>query len=153
MGEKLRLHTSYRAMKARCYDRNYHSFKDYGGRGITMCSEWLNPEKVCIGKYIHNQSKGYLAFKEWALNNGYKEGLTLDRIDCNGNYEPSNCRWVSMAVQNSNKRSNRYITYKGKKMTLKQWSKELSINYQTLHSRLNKYHLSTDRAFEKEVKE
>lgn len=149
MSEKLRIHASYRAMKARCYDRNYHSFNDYGGRGITVCSEWLNPEKVSIGKYIHNQSKGYLAFKEWALNNGYKEGLTLDRIDCNGNYEPSNCRWVSMAVQNSNKRCNRYITYKGKKMTLKQWAKELGINYQTLHSRLNKYHWSTDRAFER----
>ena len=149
MSEKLRIHANYRAMKARCYDHNYHSFNDYGGRGITVCSEWLNPEKVSIGKYIHNQSKGYLAFKEWALNNGYKEGLTLDRIDCNGNYEPSNCRWVSMAVQNSNKRCNRYITYKGKKMTLKQWAKELGINYQTLHSRLNKYHWSTDRAFER----
>lgn len=149
MSEKPRIHTSYRAMKARCYDRNYHSFNDYGGRGITVCSEWLNPEKVSIGKYIHNQSKGYLAFKEWALNNGYKEGLTLDRIDCNENYEPSNCRWVSMAVQNSNKRSNRYITYKGKKMTLTQWAKELDINYHTLHSRLNKYHWSTDRAFER----
>ena len=149
MSEKLRIHASYRAMKARCYDHNYHSFNDYGGRGIAVCSEWLNPEKVSIGKYIHNQSKGYLAFKEWALNNGYREGLTLDRIDCNGNYEPSNCRWVSMAVQNSNKRCNRYITYKGKKMTLKQWAKELGINYQTLHSRLNKYHWSIDRAFER----
>lgn len=149
MSEKLRIHASYRAMKARCYNHNYHSFNDYGGRGITVCSEWLNSEKVSIGKYIHNQSKGYLAFKEWALNNGYKEGLTLDRIDCNRNYEPSNCRWVSMAVQNSNKRCNRYITYKDKKMTLKQWAKELGINYQTLHSRLNKYHWSIDRAFER----
>ena len=147
--EKTKLHRSYRAMKSRCYDPKYHSFKHYGGRGITVCEEWLNPEKVTIGRYIHNQSKGYIAFKEWALHNGYREGLTLDRIDTDKGYSPENCRWVTMKVQSNNKRNNKLITYKGVTMTLKQWSEKLNINYHTVHSRLNRSHWTIEEAFEK----
>jgi hypothetical protein len=145
--EKSSLHRSYRAMKARCYNPSYHSFKHYGGRGIVVCSEWLNSEKVSIGRYIHNQSKGWLAFKEWALQNGYKEGLTLDRIDCNGNYEPANCRWASKKEQANNTRSNVLITYKNITLTIKQWSEKLGINYHTLYSRLTRSGWSVEEAF------
>lgn len=149
--EKSKLHIHYRAMKYRCNNPHYHSYKHYGGRGIKVCDEWSNEEKVCIGKYIHNQSKGWLAFKEWALSNGYKEGLTLDRIDNNGNYEPSNCRWVSMKYQSNNRRCNFVLLYKGERKTLKQWSELLGINYTTLYSRLKRSKWSVERAFEEEV--
>ena len=81
-------------MKTRCYNSNSPDYKNYGGRGITICEEWL---------------KDYLSFRNWAEANGYDENAkkmqcTIDRIDVNGNYEPSNCRWVSAKIQARNKR-------------------------------------------------
>lgn len=84
-----RLYRIWLGMKTRCSNSNNHSYKYYGGRGITMCEEWFND---------------YLAFKQWSLDHGYAENLTIDRIDVNGNYEPSNCRWITMSEQQSNKR-------------------------------------------------
>lgn len=102
-------------MKQRCCGYNAKSYKHYGGRGITVCEEWRN---------------SFEAFYEWAMANGYSDSLTLDRIDVNGNYEPSNCRWATMKEQNNNKRNNRNITYKGETHTLAQWIEILkSIDY------------------------
>lgn len=85
-----RLHRTWTGMKARCFNPNLKAFPYYGGRGITVCEEWKN---------------NFQAFYDWAMSNGYEENLTLDRIDNNDNYCPENCRWVTMAKQNANKRS------------------------------------------------
>jgi len=88
--EPSRPFNTWEGMKARCYNKNHKSYKDYGGRGVKVCDEWKND---------------YLVFKTWALSNSYKEGLTIDRENNDGNYEPSNCRWVTIEEQAYNRRS------------------------------------------------
>lgn len=82
-----KLHNVWKCMKARCYYKNHTHYNSYGGRGISVCDEWIN---------------NFRAFYEWAMANGYREGLTIDRIDVNGNYEPSNCQWLTKS-ENSKK--------------------------------------------------
>lgn len=79
----------WKLMLARCEDQKHASYKHYGARGIAVCEDWR---------------ADYIAFLDWAMENGYKDNLTLDRIDVNGNYEPSNCRWVTWEEQAKNKR-------------------------------------------------
>lgn len=106
---KTRLHKIYTNMKNRCLNKNEERYKDYGGRGIKICDEWLV-------KY-----DGFLSFYEWALNNGYTENLTLDRIDNNGNYCPENCRWIDTKEQSRNKRTNILITINNETKCIKDW--------------------------------
>lgn len=108
-------------MKARCSNPNNPHYKYYGGRGITVCEEWQHVDK----------------FREWAYNNGYKPGLTIDRIDVNGNYEPNNCRWVTMQEQQFNKTDSHLITYKGETKCLAEWENQLGIDHRTILARLN----------------
>ena len=89
-GDKKRLYDVYRRMKDRCYNKNAKDYKYYGKNGVKLTKDWLN---------------SFETFYNWAVNNGYREGLSIDRIDPNGNYEPNNCRWVTMTVQNRNKRN------------------------------------------------
>ena len=109
-------------MRERCSRPRHKSFDSYGGRGITVCAEWQNDFK---------------AFYDWAMANGYRDGLTIDRIDTNGNYEPSNCRWATQKEQQNNRRSNRRITYNGETMTTQQWSERLDIHVDTIRWRLS----------------
>lgn len=120
-------------MKKRCYDIKEFSYKHYGARGIKICDEWLN----------HPNN-----FVEWALKNGYKEGLSIDRINNDGNYEPSNCRWVDDFVQANNKRNLRNISYNGKTQSLRKWCRELGLPYRKTHKRLYMYGWSINKCFD-----
>ncbi len=139
-----RLNVIYNDMKLRCFNPRSNNFHLYGGRGITICPEWLDKGRSGIKNY----TKGYLAFKEWSLSNGYNDNLTLDRIDSNKDYYPENCRWVSPKIQSNNIRTNVRLTYNGQTKTLAQWADLLGINYHTLYSRIYQYHWSVPEAFE-----
>ena len=110
-------------MKARCYNPHNGFYHRYGGRGITVCDEWKN---------------NFSAFRKWAMCNGYSDGLTLDRIDFDGNYEPSNCRWATSKEQANNKCTNHYVMFNGEKKTLKQWSESTGLSYPTLLGRIKR---------------
>lgn len=84
-----RLYAIFKGMKARCFNPNVENYPNYGGRGITVCDEWLND---------------FTAFRDWALNNGYADDLVIDRINPNGHYEPSNCQWLTVS-ENTAKRN------------------------------------------------
>lgn len=126
----------WHGINERCYNKKHKAYKNYGGKGVAVCTEW----------------QLFIPFYEWAIANGYKEGLTIDRIDSNGNYEPSNCRWVDRFVQNSNTSRNHYLTYNGKTQTLSQWAREIGISRNTLCGRLkahNVEHALSKRKFER----
>lgn len=128
-----RLYFIFNQMKQRCYNPKNKRYKNYGGRGIKICDEWLDNQNL---------------FFEWSLSNGYNDTLTIDRIDCNKGYEPNNCRWVTQKFQQNNRTNNRIITYKGKSQTLSQWCEELGIPYSTIKHRVNEFHWSIEKAFE-----
>lgn len=117
-----RIYSIYRHMKNRTSPR-YHERKYYFDRGIHICDEWLGQD-------------GFEKFKEWSLANGYNDSLTIDRINNDKGYCPENCRWVSMAVQNRNKRSNINISFNGKTQCISDWSKEIGISVSTIQARL-----------------
>lgn len=117
---KTRLYHTWQGMKSRCYLKNSGCYERYGGRGIIVCEDWKND---------------FSTFKQWALSSGYNDNLTIERIDFNGNYEPSNCTWIPLPEQSNNRRSSIFIEYQGQTMNLKQWSDKLGIKYGTLNSR------------------
>lgn len=112
-------YNSWRSMVNRCNNKNYANYQYYGGRGITICAEWNDP----------------FVFGEWAVSNGYKKGLTLDRINTDGNYEPSNCRWATRKEQANNRRSNTVIEYNGESHNLTEWAEQFGIKQKVLINR------------------
>ena len=118
-----KLYNVYYGIKRRCLDKKWNLYKDYGGRGIEICDEWKN---------------SYQCFKTWAIENGYKEGLSIERINNNGNYEPSNCKWATPKEQANNRRSNRKIYYEGKLYNVTSLAETLHINSNTLFTQLNR---------------
>lgn len=121
-GGKPRTFIIWGGMKARCYNSDNSSYKSYGARGITVCKEWL------IYKNFHN----------WAINNGYSDELEIDRIDNNGNYEPSNCRWVSKNFNRKHQRKTRWITIGKTTDSINGWCKKYNINKWEAYKYLNK---------------
>lgn len=129
--EKL-LHQIFHGMKARCYNPNNKQYKDYGGRGIKICEEWL---------------KDPLAFINWSLNNGWQCGLAIDRRDNNGGYNPTNCRFVSRTTNNRNTRRNVLIEYKNETKCLAEWCEILHISYKRSYDRLNRLRWPVGKVF------
>jgi len=119
-----RIYNIYHNMIARCYSikETNESYPRYKGRGIKVCPEWR---------------KDINAFYSWATENGYKENLTIDRKDNDGNYEPLNCHWIPMKDQSKNTSSNRNITFQGETMIMSDWAKKIGIKVGTLHRRLS----------------
>lgn len=131
-----RLYNTWRGMRERCINPAHKSYADYGGRGISVCAEWQD----------------FSVFQKWAFASGYQDGLTIDRIDSNGNYEPTNCRWADSKQQNLNRRNNHLITYKGQTKTVMEWAEQFQINRYTLTMRL-KAGWSVEKALETPVKD
>lgn len=130
---KTSLYNIYYAMVNRCHKENSTVYNSYGARGIKVCDEWLND---------------FESFYNWSYANGYKQGLSIDRINNNGNYEPNNCRWVDMSVQSTNKRNTIYLTYNNKTQSMKQWANELGLNYGNFKYRIRDKNMSIDEAIE-----
>lgn len=132
-----RLCKVWNGMHRRCENPKATSYERYGGRGIKVCDAWSGKD-------------GFMAFREWALANGYKEGLTIDRIDVNGWYSPDNCRWATYKEQNNNQTDNHWVTYKGKTHTISEWSDITGISQAKIAVRLNKLNYSIGEALEYE---
>lgn len=124
-----RIYRIWYGMKQRCENPSDKSFMSYGGRGITIYDKWTL----------------YDNFKEWAIKNGYSKDLSIDRINNDAGYSPDNCRWADRKTQQNNTRSSVFLTYYGRRMTLKQWSEKLGIKYNTLCMRLNKLGWPVDK--------
>jgi len=105
-----RIYNIWRSMRQRCSNPNTNRYSCYGGRGIKVCEEWEN----------------FSNFYEWAMRNGYEDDLTIDRIDVNGNYEPSNCKWATQKEQQRNRRNTLHITAMGITLTVAEWGEKLN---------------------------
>ena len=103
-------------MLSRCYSKKHIHYKNYGGRGIKVCDEWLE----------------FKPFLEWALLSGCAPHLTLDRIDNSGNYTPQNCRWVTMAEQSKNRTTTHFVALNGETKCVKEWMRELHVGYKRI---------------------
>ena len=116
------LYYKWEGIKQRTLNENCKDYPNYGGRGIKVFPEW---------------SESFESFRDWAIANGYRDDLTIDRINANGNYEPSNCRWVTQKDQANNRRNNRIVEYNGESKTIAEWADITGIGYETLRQRIN----------------
>lgn len=130
-----RLYNIWQHMRDRCYNNSNARYINCGGRGITICDEWLNDNTT---------------FFNWAMDNGYRDNLTIDRIDNTKGYSPDNCRWVDRKIQNNNTRRNVLLTYNNKTQTITEWSKYLNISRQTIYTRYRKGYTDKECLFGKE---
>ena len=126
-----KLYGVWGAMKSRCNNHNSRQYINYGARGIRVCHEW---------------NESFESFYKWAVNSGYRDGLTIERVDNNGNYCKENCIWATPKQQAQNRRSCYTFEYGGKKQNLAQWCEELRLDYKLIHNRIFKLHWSFDRA-------
>ena len=115
--ERKRLKSIYNGMRLRCYNENNVNYKYYGGKGVTICDEWL---------------LSFENFFDWAINNGYNENLTIDRIDSEKEYSPDNCKWSTKKEQAYNRSMSVELTLNGRTMYMTEWAEELGIDKKTL---------------------
>lgn len=134
--EEMRLYRIFRGMITRCENKNNPAYKNYGARGIKVCNEWRN---------------NFVYFYQWAIDNGYKLGLTIERINVNKDYEPFNCKWISRGQQNFNKRNSYNFTINGRKQCLSVWCKEYKMPYLTVYKRITKLGMSIEDALTKPI--
>lgn len=130
-----RIYNIWRSMKSRCNNPKSNNFALYGGSGIKVCDEWVN---------------SFENFLHWALDNGYTDKLTIDRINPKNGYCPENCRWSTYFEQANHKSNNKFFTYKGETKTIAEWSRDsrCKVNIITLSKRLSTYKWSINRALE-----
>ena len=133
---RTRIYRIFQCMKQRCYNPKSDRYKNYGGRGITICEEWLSD---------------FTNFYKWAINNNYSKDLTIERVNVNGNYCPENCTWISNLEQGNNRTNNHWIEYKGEKLTVQQASRKYKIQIDTLLYRLK--HWDIEKALNYPVQE
>lgn len=117
------LYSKWGGMISRCENTKGEFYKDYGERGIVVCEQWR---------------KDFKTFYDWSILNGWRKGLSIDRINVNGNYEPSNCRWITMKEQSRNRRNSRYISYKGISLLVSEWADELKMKRPGFFQQINK---------------
>jgi hypothetical protein len=127
--------TLWANIKSRCKNQNHPKYKDYGGRGISICNEWNDDFKT---------------FYDWCITNGWQQGLEIDRVNNNGNYEPSNCRFVTRTQNMRNTRTTVYATYNGETKPLHQWCDDLGLNFSRTVQRIEKLKMPVEMAFAKE---
>lgn len=120
-----RLYRVWDSMRQRCNNKNDKAYKNYGGRGICVCCEWQT---------------SFEAFRNLAIESGYSDALTIERIDVNKNYCPENCKWIPFSEQAANTRRNRFVTIDGETHTLREWARIKGINPGTVYSRINSKH-------------
>ena len=116
------IYSVWKEMKARCDNPNNHAYKNYGGRGISVCDEW---------------EASFQSFYDWSMSNGYDIGLTIDRTDNDGGYSPDNCRWATRLEQANNRRICRKIVFNNEQHTISEWSRILGVKYSKLLDRIN----------------
>ena len=121
---RTRLYQTWCNMKQRCYNKNNTDYHSYGGRGITICDEWLNDFK---------------AFYDWSMSHGYRDDLTIDRINVDKGYSPDNCRWETNARQAINKCNTVKIIFNGESWSLKELCEKYDANYQKAYDELIRY--------------
>ena len=125
-----RLYRIWQAMKNRCRNKNTINYKHYGGKGVKVCKDWQD----------------FMSFYEWAMAHGYNDTLSIDRINSNGNYEPSNCRWATQKMQVNNCSRNRILEFKGEKHTVSEWGEITGIGKNNISNRINQKGWSIEKA-------
>lgn len=133
----LKLRNAWYGMMRRCYTEDRPDYQHYRDQKISVCNEWLN---------------SFDEFALWALDNGVKAELSLDRIDNNKGYSPDNCRWATKTIQNNNSSQNITVTFRGEEKTIGEWAAELGIKYHTLYNRIMVKGWSAEKAFTTPIK-
>lgn len=131
-----RLYSIWQNILNRCRNKKLKSYKNYGARGIKVCKEW---------------EKDFINFYNWAMANGYKDNLTIERINVNGNYEPNNCKWISIKKQSYNKRNSLRFTINNETKCLAELCKEHNLNYVTIYNRIFKSKMDILTALSKPI--